>query len=152
MLFSEKMETISFNPPFTMGKSQNCLSDPESHEDIQDTETQDQASQFSDVAKSLNSDAEQQVLFAAVLGMDSLNSDTTELKNCGYDISDKYFTQLLHDNDKTVMGFVGKEIEDKKWSEWGTHYRRCQLFQQLSEYFPQHMVQPKKNLTDFIII
>lgn len=153
MLFSEKMDTISFNPPFTAAKSQIRLTDAELHEDIgDDNEIQDQASQYPNVAQSLNTDAEQQMLFAAVLGMDTINSDAAESNSCSYNLSDKYFTQLLHEEEKSGLGFVSNEIEDKKWNEWETHYRRCQLFQQLSGYFPQQMVQPKKNLTDFIII
>lgn len=147
MLFSEKLQTVSFNPPLNAAeycsKDQSRITDPELHEDIQDVVMS--RSEYSN--KAFNTDAEQQALFAAVLGMESTNSsDAGEVKNCTVNtVADKYFN-------KTTLEFVGKDIDEKKWNTWETHYRRCQLFQQLSEYFPQHMVQPKKNLTDFIVI
>lgn len=140
LLFAEKEQTLFFHPPLEpLENKETALvrRDPELPD-----ESQPKNGDYSMECTDKYPDAEQQALFATMLGMDSLDESSTSVVPLPGDDAEPTSTAKM-------IASIQDEILQDKCDDYEKHYRRCQLFQELSEYFPLHMVQPAKNLTDF---
>lgn len=139
LLFAEKEQTLFFHPPLEpLDNKESALvrRDPEIPE-----ESQPKNGDYSMECTDKYPDAEQQALFATMLGMDSLDESTSVVPLPRENLEPTSTARMI--------ASIQDEILQDKCDDYEKHYRRCQLFQEISEYFPQHMVQPAKNLTDF---
>lgn len=66
-------------------------------------------------------------------------------------------TTLFQPQDDSAIGYVHSLSEDEDSSSTSTttdlgwkHTSRSQLFDQLTQFFPEHMTQPRGNLVDLI--